>query len=310
MVESVARSAARKYSSISNARGSLDLIASWGVIALVCAWLHFQPTAWAFAIAFVVISSRQALLANLAHDAWHTLCFRPRRLNDWIGALCYAYPVGIPFHHDRARHFTHHRRVGHADDPDWVNYSHTARQSRRDLARFFAGRLFGSLLVETALSVLKNRGRPRVALPSHVDSRGPRHEMLRVALVQLALVVLFGWSVAWWAYGVLWLLPLATLTAFCNSLRAFAEHAAQSGAEPAERLRDLDAGLLSRLFLCPAHFNFHALHHEYPSVPHYRLRSFRSDEAARLPAPAAGYVAVLREYVAALDAARSDGHGA
>jgi fatty acid desaturase len=90
--------------------------------------------------------------------------------------------------------------------------------------------------------------------------------------VQLVLAGVLTLAIDWWAYPVLWLLPLATVTAFCNSLRAFVEHASpENEVAPESRLFDVAIGPLERLMISPCHFNYHALHHAFPSVPHYRL---------------------------------------
>ena len=94
----------RRLSRVSNVRSALDLSVTWGVIVGALVVAQRVDRWWGYAAAALVIASRQAALSNLAHDAWHGLCFVPRSLNNWMGAWLYAYPVGIPFHHDRRRH--------------------------------------------------------------------------------------------------------------------------------------------------------------------------------------------------------------
>lgn len=259
----------RALSKTSNVRGALDLLLNWGGTALAVAWVSIDPEWYLCAAAVLFIATRQNSLANLAHDAWHGLCFAPRRLNDTLASWLYSYPIGIPFFHDRERHLLHHRRVGHRDDPDWVNYTNDGRHSRVRLVLFLVGRLFGSLLVEMAWSVLFQR-RHRIALEM-AETKAPS-EFPRIVLCQVFLAGLLTLAVGWWGYLVLWLLPLATVTAFCNSLRAFVEHAdPKDEVAPETRLFDVSAGPLERLLISPCHFNYHALHHAFPSIPHYRL---------------------------------------
>ena len=87
----------RRLSRVSNARSALDVAATWGVIVTALAVAAAVGTWWAYVAAALVVGGRQAALANLAHDAWHGLCFMPRPVNNWAGAWLYAYPVGIPF---------------------------------------------------------------------------------------------------------------------------------------------------------------------------------------------------------------------
>jgi len=274
------------------------LLLNWGGIAIAVAWVSVDPEWYVCLTAALFISTRQNSLGNLAHDAWHALCFTPRRLNDTIAAWLYSYPIGIPFYHDRARHLRHHQRVGHHDDPDWINYSNDGRHSRARLALFFAGRLCGSLLFEMAWAILFRR-RLRIAVEV---SEGPsRGEFPRIVLCQCVLAGLLTLTVGWWGYPVLWLVPLATVTAFCNSLRAFVEHASPHNEVPAEtRLFDVTAGPMERLWISPCHFNYHALHHAFPSIPHYRLPTAKGVVAAAnngypfVVVP--GYLRVLRAH--------------
>ena len=233
----------------------------------------------------------------------------PRPLNNWVGAWLYAYPVGIPFHYDRRRHLAHHKRVGLHDDPDWVNYSNAGRETPVRLIAFLAGRLLGTLLVSTIWSVLVRR-RPRVAFADGGRDVPPRGEWLRMAACQAVLAVVATFWLGIWAYPLLWLLPLSTVTAFCTVVRAFVEHNTEDDTAPVDkRLRDYAPGPLEAAWFSPCHFHFHALHHAYPSIPHYRLpdsesrrgrhgpvsvcrRSGVSAVARRAPAAAPGAAAV------------------
>ena len=89
------------------------------------------------------------------------------------------------------------------------------------------------------------------------------------------LFTLFG---HWWEYIALWLLPLVSVASFLVSYRALVEHVhPDADAGPHERLYDFAAGLWERLLVSPFLFHLHALHHAYPSVPHYRLKTLRTE---------------------------------
>jgi fatty acid desaturase len=294
----------RRFSRVSNLRSALDIAATWGVIVAALLLAERVDRWWAYAAAALVVGSRQSALANLAHDAWHGLCFVPRSVNNWAGAWLYAYPVGIPFHHDRTRHLRHHKRVGFRDDPDWVNYSNANRDSRARLIRFLAGRLLGALLVSTVWSVLV-RGGARIRAGGEAADTAARGDWLRVTVCH---ALLFGAATLWlgvWAYPLLWLLPLATVASFCNYVRAFVEHNTEADEDvPVERrLRDYSPGRLEAAWFSPCHFEFHALHHAYPSIPHYRLPAARASASAagRYPFTVApGYLRSLREHLGRL----------
>lgn len=290
----------RRLSRVSNVRSALDIAATWGVIVTALAGAEAIGSWWAYALAVLVVGGRQAALANLAHDAWHGLCFVPRPVNNWAGAWLYAYPVGIPYHHDRRRHLTHHKRVGLPDDPDWVNYTNTDRETRARLLGFFAGRLLGTLFFSTLWSVLVRR-RARISLADEGPGASEHAEWLRIAAYQVVLAAVGTFWLGPWAYPLFWLLPLSTVAAFCTVVRAFVEHNDEDDEAPVEhRLRDYAPGPLEAAWFSPCHIHFHALHHAYPSIPHYRLPAAKASAAAagRYPfAVAPGYLRSLGEHL-------------
>jgi fatty acid desaturase len=153
---------------------------------------------------------------------------------------------------------------------------------------YLASLLFGRLLFSSLQSFII-RGRPRIGLESTGNARkegGPDvfAELLRSLLCQ---AVLFGAmtlaSHRWWSYPLLWLLPLATFAGFFANFRAFVEHvAARDDVAPEDRLRDINVSPLERIFIAPSHFNYHALHHAHPSIPHYNLRLGKEEYVERL----------------------------
>ncbi|MBI3769407.1 MAG: fatty acid desaturase [Deltaproteobacteria bacterium] len=298
-------------------RGALDALATTSAIVIVIGVAHAAANPVVYLVAAALIGGLQHSLVNLSHEGWHRLCFTNRRLNDWVGAWIYSYPLGVPFHHDRERHLQHHRLVGAPSDPDWVNYSNEGRLPAGRLRLYLAGRLLGSQLVATVWSALFSR-QPRIAVEAEsaaADSAAPTagSEMIRIVAVQALLFVTFALFGRWWEYIALWLGPLATFASFYVAVRAFVEHAAlRDDVAPVERLHDFAPGLVERFFLSPCHFYFHALHHAFPTVPHFRLAALQSalDAAGHVypgTRQGGGYVARLREHLASIDAALPSG---
>jgi fatty acid desaturase len=256
----------------SNSRTLCDLFFSWGVIAGAIAGAHLIGRTYAYVLAIIVIGSRQNALATLAHEGWHSLLFSSRRLNHGFGAWLYAYPLGILYYHDRDRHLRHHREVGHHYDPDWINYTTSHRESSGRVLRYLGSLLCGRLLFSTLWSFVK-RGQPRIGVQRREDHSGVFVELFGVLICQAVLfsaITLL--SHRWWSYPLLWVLPLATFAGFFANFRALIEHVAVRDDVPVEdRLRDIKAGPIERFFIAPSHFNYHALHHAHPSIPHYNL---------------------------------------
>jgi fatty acid desaturase len=271
------RDSLRDLSMPSNVLAVSDFLLVWGAIAISVAIALTADRWYAYALAVIIIGGRQNALATLAHEGWHGLLFSSRRMNHFAGAWLYAYPIGILYDHDRERHLRHHREVGHTFDPDWINYTSDHRNSAVRVIAYLSSLLFGRLLFGSVIS-FASRGRPRIG----VESTGADESKTNSSIVRelssalLCQAVLFSVmalaSHRWWCYLLLWLLPLATFAGFFANFRAFIEHVTvRDDAAPQDRLRDIHAGPIERFFIAPSHFNYHALHHEHPSIPHYNL---------------------------------------
>ncbi len=106
----------------------------------------------------------------------------------------------------------------------------------------------------------------------------------------------------WWAYPLLWLLPLVTWMMVITRIRNIAEHAVvPDSADPLRNTRTTHAGFLERLFIAPYYVNYHLEHHLLFYVPCYNLprvhRILRQEPACEPD----GSAAELRGRVAARD---------
>jgi len=102
----------------------------------------------------------------------------------------------------------------------------------------------------------------------------------------------------WWAYPLLWLLPLVTWMMVITRIRNIAEHAVvPDSADPLRNTRTTHANLLERLFIAPYYVNYHLEHHLLFYVPCYNLpRVHRLLSASRH----AGRMEVQPNYAAVL----------
>lgn len=103
----------------------------------------------------------------------------------------------------------------------------------------------------------------------------------------------------WWAYPLLWLVPLLTWMMVITRIRNIAEHAVvPDSSDPLRNTRTTRANVLERLFIAPYYVNYHLEHHLLFYVPCYNLpRVHRilseSRHAGRMEVQP-GYAAVLR----------------
>src|SRR6266446_3008832 len=136
---------------------------------------------------------------------------------------------------------------------------------------------------------------------------GPLHGALRISGKKLGpqcavnAVLFAGLAAAgvWWAYPLLWLLPLLTWQMVITRIRNIAEHAVVPDSnDPLRNTRTTRANFLERLFIAPYYVNYHLEHHLLFYVPCYNLPRVheilsRSPHAARMEVQP-NYAAVLR----------------
>jgi fatty acid desaturase len=269
---------------------TLTWVLAIGAIALFVA----HPAWYTLVIAFVLVSSRQQALLNCEHEAVHRKFLPSRRWNDLIGTYLCAAAVGSPFGAAQSRHLSHHRLLGTAEDPDHDLHAGAGKSTRRGLVRHFAGGLLGGY----AGMVLMGPRAPKAA----AHARSARRDLLSLATTQAALAAVFAATFGWWAYPLLWLAPLATLTALTHLVRSFVEHAivGSEAAIHSNRLITIHSNWLERALVAPYFMNYHAEHHLVPSVPAPRLRRLRQRLGAREDMPPvlarSSYGGAIRRY--------------
>jgi len=271
---------------------------SWAIALGAIAVFATYPAWYTFALAFVLVSSRQQALLNCEHEAVHRKFLPNRRWNEFVGVYLCAAPVISPFGAAQARHLTHHRLLATAEDPDHDLYAGEDKDTRRGLARHFIGGLLGGY----AGMVLMG---PR-AVDTRSGSTTKQRDLIALVIVQGAIAAGLTITVGWWAYPALWLAPLASLTAFCHLVRSFVEHAINDSEAPehANRLITIRSNRLERFVVSPYFMNYHAEHHIVPSVPAPRLRNLQRHLADRTDLPAVlvrpSYSAAIRRYAGKL----------
>ncbi len=109
----------RELSVVNNRRNALLLLLQW-VVAIAAVVIAIQADSIpVYIVAGLVIGSRIQCLAVLMHDACHGMLFTNRRINDLVGDLFVAYPLGFSIHLYRANHLHHHRYTNTMRDRDY-----------------------------------------------------------------------------------------------------------------------------------------------------------------------------------------------
>ncbi|MDE2361313.1 MAG: fatty acid desaturase family protein [Hyphomicrobiales bacterium] len=251
-------------------RGLWMIAHAWATIVAAIALVAWLPNPLAFVIAVMVIGSRQLGLGILMHEGAHGCLSPDHDLNDRLSQWLCAYPIFAETRAYRRYHLKHHKRTQQSDDPDLVlsaPFPITAKSYRRKFLRDLLGKTGYS---QRKAQVLNALGDPALPLPARLALF--RERLGRQILVNAVIFALMTLCGVWWAYPLLWLLPLTTWYMVVTRIRNIAEHAVvPDHDDPLRNTRTTKAGLIERLFVAPYFVNYHLEHHLLYYVPCYNL---------------------------------------
>ena len=264
------------------------LALSWAAVAGSVAFFWKKRTPASAVAAMAVIASRQQALFNVEHDALHRSLARNRKVNDTLGLVAAAAPVGSGFRSTRAHHLRHHRLLNTPDDPDGYMHQGPHLETRKGLLRHLVEACTGVFAIKLA----------RVR-DGWVDAETARKDKRDLVLVQLGLWAIFARFTKWWTYPLLWLTPLLTVTSGVLVTRNYLDHALvgeELEAYPDRRV-SVDASVFEGTNISPYNMNWHAEHHLFPWIPARKLPEAARRLSSRADAPDR---LVRRSYVGAL----------
>jgi fatty acid desaturase len=248
-------------------RGIALVLHCWAVIGAAMA----VGVMWPLTIPLVVmvIGNRQLGLFILMHDAAHGLLHANRLVNDSMARWFCGYELNIY----RPYHLQHHRFVQQTGDPDLVLSSPfpvTRESLRRKIIRDLTGQTFVKQRFGGLIGKLKARqpGESAWALLA-----AELKQQRAFYLTNTAGLLAFSAAGLWWAWVLMWLLPMATWLPLVSRLRNIAEHALieQNGTDPLRHARTTHANLLERLLIAPYWVNYHCEHHMFTQIPCWNL---------------------------------------
>ena len=263
-----------------------------GSVALV-AWL---PNPLTFLLAVGIIGSRQLGLAILMHDGAHGGLARDAKTNLRLSQWFCAYPVFAETRAYRRYHLHHHAHTQQPDDPDLVlsaPFPITRASYRRKFLRDITGQTGYQQRKAQFLNALGDPSWPLAQrLTNFREKLGPQ---CLVNTILFAACILAG---VWWAYPLLWILPLLTWMMVITRIRNIAEHAVvEDHNDPLRNTRTTRANFIERLFIAPYYVNYHLEHHLLFYVPCYNLPKVH---AILSRGPLAGRMEVQPNYAAVL----------
>ena len=234
-----------------------------GAIAIGVVW----PVTIPFAV--MLIGNRQLGLFILMHDAAHGALHANRKVNDFVG----KWFCGTDLHAYRAYHLQHHRFVQQTDDPDLIlsaPFPITRKSLRRKMVRDLTGQTFFKQRLGALAAALKARkpGESWLAIWAAELKRQPQF------YYQNAVgLVLFSAAGLWWAWVLMWLLPMMTWLPLITRLRNISEHAlvAKNEPDPLRHARTTHANWLERVLIAPYWVNYHCEHHMFTQIACWKL---------------------------------------
>jgi fatty acid desaturase len=253
----------------------------------------------------MLIGSRQLGLAILMHEGAHRCFSRSEARNMTLSQWLCAYPIFADTLAYRRYHLAHHAHTQQEDDPDLV-LSAPFPITEASYRRKFWRDLTGQTGYEQRKAQLVNAfGDPSWPVARRLrdfrEKLGPQMAVNAILLVGLSL------AGVWWAYPLLWLVPLLTWMMVITRIRNIAEHAVVPDSDdPLRNTRTTKASLLERIFIAPYFVNYHLEHHLLFYVPCYNLPKLHailmsSRHASRMEVQP-GYLSVLRLATARPDA--------
>ena len=269
------------------------ILAAWAAAAIWTEW-------WVVALAFPVVGTRFYALFIIGHDGMHRRLLKGRRANDLLNDLVCLGPIGGITRINNRNHLLHHRHLSSDEDPDRHRHCCANKATRPAYLAFLTG--LASLVPVVSNVFLREK---HVAGESLRSSYTPRD----VAIIVGWQVVLLGglWlAIGWWAYPVLWLLPVYVHMYLGDLIRSFLEHSHPESDEKADehRLITYTSNPLERIFFAPIGMNFHTTHHLWPSIPYYNLaiadRELRAHPGSEGLVWRRSYMGYLLRYFSAL----------
>lgn len=255
----------------SNWKGIALVIHAWAVIGLAI-WVGVM---WPIAIPLVVmvVGNRQLGLNILMHDAAHALLHENRKVNDFV-AYWFCAPELFIY---RPYHLQHHRYVQQSEDPDLVlskPFPITRTSLKRKIIRDLTGQTFFKQRSSSFVAGINRTADDAQVTGSKLQLLLQELDKQRMFYISNGLGLLaFSVVGLWWAWFLMWLLPMMTWLPLVSRLRNIAEHAliVENGTDPLRHARTTYANWLERAFVAPYWVNYHNEHHMFTQIPCWNL---------------------------------------
>ena len=255
----------------SDLKGIGMIVHAWTVIFAMMALCIWQPLF--IILAIPIIGARQLGLAIIMHEAAHGGVSKSKKLNDFLGLWLAGAPIGGSLKSYRPYHLLHHKFTQQAQDPD-IGLSAPFPITKRSLRRKIIRDLTGQTFYKQRFNQISNALGLNLRKTGGNENRATQAREAVIPFLLTNFILLAGLTLAgvWWAFFILWLLPLATWNQLVTRLRNIAEHAViPDDNDPLRHARTVRTNALEKAIIAPYWVNYHCEHHMFMHVPCYNL---------------------------------------
>ena len=234
----------------SNLRGLSALIFDWAVIFGVISfsiwmndWIIYLISVW------IIGAFQYAIGESLFHEASHYNLFKTKKLNDYLEWV-YAIPFFVDMNQYRIEHLNHHYKMNTKEDHIVRDYKiHGLDNPKKNL--------FWMWFIKPIT------GYAGIFYLRYAISLNPWKSSIKFAIFWIPIVSIF------WHFDMLHILGMYWFVPFLWSASSFFYWGEISEHYNTKSDSRTDLGFLKNLF----HHNagYHFIHHEYPTIPWYKL---------------------------------------
>ncbi|MFN0133336.1 MAG: fatty acid desaturase family protein [Phycisphaerales bacterium] len=261
-------------------RPVVDTAWNWALILAAWVFVTIYPTWWAVLLAIPVVGTRYYALFIIGHDGMHRRIFNRVRRNDLFTDLLILGPIGAITRINNRNHLEHHKHLATEADPDRHKHACFNKATRPRYLAFLSG--LANLWPVVKHVFLRDDGRDHHedhGADANIAARGaskPKYTFHDVVILlgwQAALIGGLTFGVAWWAFPLLWLVPVYVFVYLGDLVRSFLEHSHPEADDKADehRLITYTSNPIERSLFAPMNMNYHVAHHLWPSIPYYNL---------------------------------------
>lgn len=246
----------------------LFILLDYGIIAGSIAISVYLQNVLVYILAVCVIGSRMRALENLVHEAVHDLLFENLRLNDFVGLIFCACPIGSSLYACKRTHYAHHAYLGDPKlDPELRRLCNLGLSAQPCSRWQLFKRFLAMICIVDTLVFFAN------TCKSHIHRTGaPRRE----SQLRWLFYVIMGGTIVGLDIGMYfllyWVVPFFTSFQIIRFFAEISEHYGlyQESADVLKTRNNLIHPFF-RFFFYPHSACFHLTHHIFPEVPHYNL---------------------------------------